>query len=130
MMRILCVNDSPLTLGHLKRMLKKIAPDAEVFGCREAERAVSLASSEGCDVLVTEIDLAGSRREGLDLARKIKEINPKVNIIFATVYSEQEYADEILGLRISGYITKPFDQKKLADEFTNLRNPVEIHAEA
>ena len=64
------------------------------------------------------------RLEGLHLAEKIKEMNPKVNIIFVTVCSESEHAKEVLRLRPSGYLTKEATDEQVLYELKNLRYAV------
>ena len=127
-MRILCVENSPLGLLHLKHNTRRIAPGATIRGCRDPEKAVALARKEGCDVLLTEIELNNSKWAGIFLARRIKSINPRVNIIFVTVLSERECAEEVLRLRVSGFVTKPYQLKTLAEEFANLRYPIAADA--
>lgn len=82
-MKILCVDRSPWGLMDMKRKVKAIKPDAVIHGCRDPEAALSLAKSEGCDVLLTEIDLGGPKREGLDFAMRMQAINPEVNVILS-----------------------------------------------
>ena len=123
-MRILCVDHSPWELMELKHDVKHIMPEAAVRGCRTSEKAVALAKSEGCDVLLTEFDFGGPKWEGLELAERIKGINPLVNIIFVTAFSERDYAREVIQLRVSGFVRKPYEQKELAKELANLRFPV------
>lgn len=123
-MRVLCVENSPLSLYHLKRNTRRIVPEATILGCRTPEKALALARTKGCDVLLTEIDLGGAKWEGLFLSERIKRVNPRVNIIFVTVLSEQECAQQVLQLRVSGFVTKPYLLETLAEEFANLRYPI------
>ena len=123
-MQILCVDRSVLGLAQLRRNVGRAAPDAVIRSCRDPREAVALARSEGCDVLLTEIDLGGDKWEGLHLAEQVKSINPRVNIIFVTVCSEQECAEAVLRLRVSGFITKPYEPEALSEEFANLRYPI------
>lgn len=120
-MKILCVDRSPWGLLDLKRKVRAINPDAVIHGCRDPETALSLAKSEGCDILLTEIDMGGSKREGLDLALQMQTINPMVNIIFVTTFEEWEYAREVIQMRISGFVRKPYKPQQLAEEFAHLR---------
>ena len=76
-------------------------------------------NKNGCDVLISEIELCGT--DGLTLAKKIKEINSRVNIIFFTVCDEREYAKEVIGIKPSGYILKPAKKEQLEEELKNLR---------
>lgn len=59
---------------------------------------------------------------GVELARRLKEINPKMNIIFVTGYSE--YAGEAMSLHASGYIMKPVSKAKVEKELADLRFPI------
>ena len=74
--------------------------------------------------MLTEIDLGGSKREGLDFAKKMQTINPEVNIIFVTTFAEWEYARDVVQMRVSGFIRKPYKQHQLVEEFAHLRYAV------
>jgi DNA-binding LytR/AlgR family response regulator len=108
-------------LRRITRELQKIAPDAHVIGCRKPKDAPAIAASEGCDVLLSGIDLGKDKYEGLDLAKALQKINPRVNIIFITGYAESEVAAEVVQMRISGFVRKPYRQEQLAEEFAHLR---------
>ena len=60
---------------------------------------------------------------GVELAKKLKDINPQINIIFATGFSE--YAKDAIDLRSSGYLMKPITAAAVKVEMENLRHPVE-----
>ena len=120
-MRILCVERDFFALRHMKRELPKIVPEAEIHYCRDPDKALTLAGDGGCDILLTGIDMGAAKNEGVTLAQGIKAINPRVNIIFVTVCEEREYARELVRLRVSGYVRKPYEPSQLAEEFANLR---------
>lgn len=123
-MIILCVDRSLLDLMDLKHKVKAVRPNAVVYGCREPDKALSIAKSEGCDVLLTEIDLGGSQREGLDFALRMQAIHPAVNIIFVTTFEESDFARDVIQMRVSGFVRKPFKQQQLEEEFSKLRYAV------
>ena len=120
-MKVLCVERDFFALRHMKREIPKIVPEAEVYYCRDPDRALALAETEGCDVLLTGIDMGAARDEGVTLAEKVNRLNPHVNIIFVTVCEAREYANRIIPLRLSGYVRKPYEPSQLAEEFANLR---------
>ena len=60
---------------------------------------------------------------GISLVKRLKFINPKMNIIFTTGYSD--YAGDAFGIRASGYVLKPATAEKIREEIENLRYPVE-----
>ena len=121
-MTILCVDDHPVIVNGLKNSTKQIYPEATVLTFTVAKDALAYARDHGCDVLLCEIELYN--HGGLALAEQIRRLNPTVNIIFVTVCSEQEYADEVLRLQPSGYLTKPTTDALLAIELQQLRYPV------
>jgi YesN/AraC family two-component response regulator len=81
---------------------------------------LDFVKDNGCDVLITEIEMGGIG--GLILARSVQKQNPKVNIIFLTVCDEKEHAREVFNIRPSGYLLKPATQEQLAYELNNLRH--------
>lgn len=123
-MNIICVDASRITLSGLRERMRSIVPDADIYTCQSKESAVKLAKTEGCDVLLTDIDMGRDGDEGIRLAEAIQAINPHVNIIFITACGEWEYAQEIIPLRISGYVRKPYEPCELEKEFENLRYAV------
>ena len=118
-MTIVCVDDHPIMLKGLSQSIAEILPDASVSAFERADEALVFAKENGCDVFISEIELSGDN--GLLLAKKIKNINPKVNIIFLTVCDEKEYAKEVFDIRPSGYLVKPAKQERLELELKNLR---------
>ena len=118
-MKIVCVDDHPIILRGLSQSIRQLLPDASIstFGC--AEDAFGFAKENGCDVLISEIELVGVN--GITLAKNMKKLNPKLNIIFLTVCDEREYAKEVFEIRPSGYLVKPANQEQLELELNNLR---------
>ena len=121
-MTILCVDNTPIMLQSLKEDACKAYPNANVQTFLSAEAALNYVKKFGCDVLVCEIN--PPRLEGLFLAEKVKQINPRVNIIFVTVCSESEHARAVLRLKPSGYLTKEATNDEILEELQNLRYPV------
>ena len=122
-MNIVCVDNTPIMLQSLKESADKAYPCANVQAFLSAELALDYVKKFGCDVLLCEIN--PPRLEGLFLAEKIKQLNPRVNIIFVTVCSESEHAKAVMRLKPSGYLTKEATSGQILDELRNLRYPVE-----
>ena len=121
-MKIVCVDNTPIMLQSLKENAEKAYPYADVQTFLSAAPALDYAEKFGCDILLCEIN--PPRLEGLFLAEKVKNINPKVNIIFVTVCSESEHAKAVMRLKPSGYLTKEATNTQILDELRNLRYPV------
>ena len=118
-MTIVCVDDHPIMLKGLSVHIRQLLPEATIGSFAHAEEAVSFAKENGCDVLISEIELSGV--DGLSLAQRMKELNPQVNIIFLTVCDEKEHAKEVMRIKPSGYLVKPANKEQIASELNNLR---------
>ena len=118
-MTIICVDDHPIMLKGLLRSIQELVPNAIIGAYSNADEAIAFAKDRGCDVLISEIELAGV--DGLMLAKNIKKLNSEVNIIFLTVCDEKEHAKDVMKIKPSGYLVKPAKQEQLAYELNNLR---------
>lgn len=120
-MRAIAVDDRKLPLEALIEAIQEAAPDIELTSFRNPLDALAWEGIRGIDVAFVDIDMPGMN--GIEFAHKLKLINPKVNIIFATGYSE--YAGDAMGLHASGYLMKPITPEKVRHELDDLRHPVE-----
>lgn len=118
-MTIVCVDDHPIMLQGLTQNISQILPEARTCAFRNVDDAWAFVQENGCDVLISEIELRGA--DGLMLARDVQKLNPEVNIIFLTVCDEKEHAREVFNIRPSGYLLKPAGKEQLEFELKNLR---------
>jgi two-component SAPR family response regulator len=119
-MRILCVDDEELALQMLEMSIKKAKPDADVTAFDDQDELIEEAKNNGCDIAFLDIHMRGTN--GVEVAKKLKEINPKMNIIFVTGFSE--YAGDAMRMHASGYIMKPVNKAKVEKELADLRFPI------
>lgn len=119
-MKILCVDDEPLALEMLEQAAKEAKPDAQVKAFLKPSLLQKEAKENGCDVAFLDIHMRGIT--GVELAKQLKEINPKMNIIFVTGFDE--YTGDAMRLRASGYVMKPVTKEKLEAELEELRFPI------
>ncbi len=119
-MKILCVDDEPLMLQMLEMAIKEAKPDADVTAFDEPEDLLDAAKEGGCDVAFLDIHMSGMT--GVELAKALKGVNPKMNIIFVTGFSE--YTGDAMALRASGYIMKPVTKEAVEEELSELRFPI------
>ena len=86
----------------------------------EPEDLLDAAKEGGCDVAFLDIHMSGMT--GVELAKALKGVNPKMNIIFVTGFSE--YTGDAMALRASGYIMKPVTKEAVEEELSELRFPI------
>ena len=120
-MNILAVDDEYFALELMRSALSEVAAGASVYLCRDVESALNTAMEKKIDVAFLDIHMPG--KNGIELARELKMIHPKINIVFATGFSE--YMKEGIDLRASGYLLKPVTPEAVKEELKNLRNPIE-----
>lgn len=125
-MRILAVDDKTMPRKVLVRAITEAAPDAEVVACGSASEVLALPDVTTFDVAFLDIDMPG--RNGVELARELKRLNPRINIVFATGFGE--YMADAFSLHSSGYLMKPVTTEAVAAELENLRYVPEVPTEA
>ncbi len=111
-MQILCVDDEVLILELTVAMCRALPQKPEVTGVLSAGEALSVLRTTPADIAILDINLPDM--DGITLAARIKELQPDISIIFLTGYSE--YAVDAFGLHASGYLMKPVNAKRLAEE--------------
>ena len=119
-MIFLAVDDEKLQLNHLVSCLKEVSKEAEIYEFLNPLLALEKAKEVNIDVAFLDIEMPGIT--GTELAKKLKEINPEVNIIFCTGYSE--YALDAMNMHASGYLTKPITKEMIELELKDLRFPM------
>jgi len=119
-MRIVAVDDENGARKLLAKAITDNLPNDELVLFDNPTEALASCTEKMPDIAFLDINMPGIT--GLELAKKLKEINPKVNIIFVTGYSE--YAREAFSLHASGYLTKPVTAKDVKKELEQLRNPI------
>ena len=124
-MNILAVDDEYFALELMKRALEEVASSASVYLCRDVQSALQTAADVKIDVAFLDIHMP--EKNGIELAFELKALNPKVNIVFATGFSE--HMKEGIDLRASGYILKPVTPEAVRTELENLRHPIEWNNE-
>ena len=119
-MNILLIDDEPLALEMLMEAVKEVCPNDAVHTFLKTSEAMAFLKENTCDVAFLDIQMRGM--SGLELAIKCKQMNPTVNLIFATGYDA--YAVEAMAMHASGYIMKPVTADKVRRELENLRHPL------
>lgn len=122
-MRVLLVDDEELGLIRLKNAVEKVLPkETEILSYTNPIKAFEENSDKNIDVAFLDIEMPVLN--GITLAKKLKNVNPNINIIFVTAYNE--YALDAYRMHASGYVTKPVNEDKIKEELDGLRYPVEL----
>ena len=112
---ILYAEDDEAIRKSMEKILRKIFKDviSSVDG-KEGLENYHLYTEEMdivFDAVVTDIRMPNI--DGLEMAKKIREINPDIPIIMTTAHGESDYMLEAIKIGVSGYILKPINTKEL-----------------
>ncbi len=122
-MKVLLVDDEELQLIRLKDVCQKVLPEGtEILSYDNPVKAFDDNKDQKIDIAFLDIEMPVLN--GVQLAKKLKTINPTINIIFVTAYTD--FALEAYKMHASGYITKPVNENKIKEEIDGLRYPVEL----
>ncbi len=105
MASILIVDDEPVVLDVLKRLLEEEGRDISLAG--SPDEAMRVAARGPLDVALIDKNLRGA--SGLDLSRKLKALQPELEVILITGYASLDTAIEAVQIGAFDYLTKPID---------------------
>lgn len=116
-MIIYAVDDEELMLEMLMDAISEAVPDCELVGFENSVDLLKKAKKTPPDIAFMDIEMP--EMNGIELASNLKKINPKINLIFVTGYSN--YGIDAMQLFASGYIMKPVDSQSVKNVMENLR---------
>ncbi len=119
-MNIIATDDESLALKSIIRAINAALPDVVPMEFTRAKDCLAYAEKNSCDIAFLDIEMRDMN--GIALAKKLKKLNPQINIIFVTSYIE--YQGDALSLYVSGYVQKPATKEKIERELDNLRFPI------
>ena len=102
----------------LKKMIEKNEGCKVVSSCGNFASAISDFIKLRPDVVFMDIDLGGE--SGLDCAKAITEVDPKVKIVFATAHSE--YMANAFEIYAFDYLVKPFDMARIGKTLDRIKS--------
>jgi two-component system nitrogen regulation response regulator GlnG len=111
MPKLLVVDDEPSILHFFRRAFP--APDVTLLTAASAAEGLAAVERERPDVVVLDIDLAGE--SGLDLFRRVHELDPKIPVVFITGHGTADTAIEAMQLGAYEYLLKPLELDHLTD---------------
>nr|WP_106783478.1 response regulator [Lysinibacillus timonensis] len=77
----------------------------------DGEMALDLIEKEQPQVVISDINMPFM--DGLEMAKKIREISPDTRIIFLTGYEDFKYAQQAVKLKVYDYLLKPVQSEQL-----------------
>lgn len=124
MIKVCIIEDEPGIRKLLRMIVEKQDGFQVVFESDNFASAVSEFTKYRPDVAFVDIDLNGD--SGLECAKVLSELNPKLKVIFATAHSE--YMANAFEIYAFDYLVKPFNVERVVKTLSRIRSDVEKSA--
>lgn len=112
MIRVMLADDHQILLDGLRRLIDSTGDMKVVATATDAASAVAAAQEHRPDVLVLDISMPGG---GLEVARRVREMELPSKIVILTMFSEDRYVMEAVRLGAAGYVLKRSADKELLE---------------
>ena len=113
---ILIVDDEKIQRESLSGFL--IKKGYKTFLAESAERAMEIISGKMIDIVFTDYKMGG--KNGLELLREIKQLNPEISVVLMTAFGKIEDAVQVMKSGAYDYLTKPIDLDEVEIIIRNL----------
>lgn len=110
-MRVIYVDDESPALDNFRLTVEGLPEIDTLELFRKSEEALKWA--EGNPVDVTFLDIEMPVINGIELARRLKQIDRNIRIFFTTAY--EQYALDAFGVNALGYILKPYSREEVKE---------------
>jgi DNA-binding NtrC family response regulator len=123
--RLLVVDDEPIALKNLERVLAK--EGYEVTTASSGPAALKLLRQRPFDVVLT--DLRMEKVDGMEVLRRARELDPDLEVILITGYASIDTAIEAMKHGAYHYVAKPFKLDEVRKVVAEAAEKVELKKE-
>lgn len=122
MIKVMLVEDEERIRHILKKMIEKVDGFEVVAEAESFATAISAFSVYKPEVVFVDVDLNGD--SGLECAKVMVNLDPKLKVIFATAHSE--YMANAFEIYAFDYLVKPFDMERVHKTLRRIKETYEI----
>ncbi|QOG12905.1 response regulator [Arcobacter sp. FWKO B] len=121
-LKILCVEDDPVTRQRMELYLKKYFNT--VYVATDGAEGLKRYKQNKPDIVITDIMMPNLN--GLDMSDEIKKLNSYVKVLVISAHDDKEYLMRSLNIGVDGYITKPIKTNELTEALNRLIKSIAI----
>jgi len=114
---ILIIDDEETQLQSLKTFLGKRSYNVLTAG--EGETGLKAAEGNVVDIVLTDFKMPGW--DGLTVLKKLKELNPEIDVVVMTAYGTVESAVNLMKAGAFDYLIKPIDLDELENVLQKIK---------
>ena len=115
---LLYVEDDDVIRVELSQLLSNFFSMVHVAKNGKDGLRTFLENQDEIDLILTDLNMP--ELNGIEMIKKIRTIDNKIPIIFATAHSDSEFLAEAIKLRVQEYIVKPIDVRYLLSLFNDI----------
>lgn len=122
MQKILIIDDEEDIIRVLSMSLKSDGYD--VVSALSGKKGLDVFKKESPDIILTDIKMPGM--DGIEVLKKVKEINPETEVIIITGHGDIDTAIEALQYGASDFINKPVRDEALSISLDRAKEKIDI----
>ncbi|MBP3627579.1 MAG: helix-turn-helix domain-containing protein [Clostridia bacterium] len=121
--KMVIADDEKMISHSLKEMVSRECSDIDIVDvCNNGEQVINILKQTAIDIVITDIRMPV--KDGLEIARYIKEEGLKTSVIVITGYREFEYARKAMEYGCKKIITKPINIDELIETIENIKDSI------
>lgn len=117
---VIMVDDNKIVLSGGLPILQEVMPNASVTGFTKPKDAIEYVKTNR--VALAFLDIEMGTVSGLDVCREMIEVNPRLNVVYLTAYSD--YSLDAWSTGASGFMLKPITADGVREQLEKLRYSV------
>ncbi len=114
------VDDDAGVCEPIRSVLKKASDGFRCMAFRDGESFLREASVRFFEVVLMDIELPGI--SGIECTRRVKQVNPSLQVVMLTMFHEDERVFESLKAGATGYLLKSVPGKKIINAVREVRS--------
>ncbi|MGB2311844.1 MAG: LuxR C-terminal-related transcriptional regulator [Flavobacteriaceae bacterium] len=120
MINLLVIDPQPIVRCGFKTILSEYDFLNVVYAAEDLEEAMDYMKSESVDVLISEMSFTNV--SPINLIKKVKSLNPDIDVIFFTTQDQQIYSVPLLRAGAIGYLSKNIKASVMADAIHKIKS--------
>lgn len=128
-MNVLLLDDEPIELDQLEWIIAENYPEWHITKAQNGSDAISIIGAAAREEKLYQlalIDIKLPGKNGLEIAKEMKQTMKGLDIIVISAYGDFEYAKESIHLKVVDYLLKPVIKEELLGA---LKNYIKNHPE-
>jgi DNA-binding NarL/FixJ family response regulator len=119
MIKIIIVDDHPMLRAGFIQTINREADLKIVDECDNGEQLISKITENDFDVVVLDIDLPG--RNGIEILKEVKKINPQLPVLIFSSFQEERYGVRAIRAGANAYLSKEDDIKLIVETIRGIK---------